>query len=183
MALGAYFGHDVEAIVTRLLNEQLSDGGWNCEAERGSTRSSFHTTINVLEALLEYERAGGSQSVGSARRAGEEYLLDRHLMRRASTGQIVDDQWLQFSFPTHWHYDVLRGLDHFRAVGGTPDPRLSEAADLVRSKQTQDGRWLQENTHPGLIWFELEDGDGAPSRWNTLRALRSLRWYDAADPD
>ena len=180
VAIGAYFGEDVEGVVTRLLGEQLEDGGWNCEAENGSTRSSFHTTICVLEGLLEYERAGGAQDVADARRRGEEYLLSRALFRRASTGEVVDPDWLQFSFPPQWHYDVLRGLDYFRAVGGTPDPRLAQAADHVRDKQRPDGTWLQENTHPGLIHFELEDGDGAPSRWNTLRALRSLRWHDAA---
>ena len=178
VAVGAYFGEEVEGIVTRLIGEQLEDGGWNCEAENGSTRSSFHSTICVLDGLLEYERTGGRQDVTAARRAGEEYLLHRGLFRRASTGDVVDPDWLQFSFPTQWHYDVLRGLDYFRDAGGAPDPRLAEAANLVRDKQQSDGSWLQENTHPGLIHFELEDGDGAPSRWNTLRALRSLRWHD-----
>lgn len=179
VAVGAYFGQDVDAVVSRLLAEQLEDGGWNCEAENGSTRSSFHSTICVLEGLLEYERAGGAQEVTGARHRGEEYLLSRSLFRRASTGAVVDPDWLQFSFPPQWHYDVLRGLDYFRAAGGAPDPRLAQAADLVRERQQPDGTWLQENTHPGLVHFELEGGDGAPSRWNTLRALRSLRWYDA----
>ena len=176
---GAYFGENVDGIVSRLLGDQLEAGGWNCEAENGSTRSSFHSTICVLDGLLEYERAGGAHAVSDARRVGEEYLLTRQLMRRASTGDLVDADWLQFSFPTHWHYDVLRGLDYFRSVGGSPDPRLAEAVQLVRDKQRPDGTWLLENTHPGLMYFELEDGDGAPSRWNTLRALRVLRWYDS----
>lgn len=178
LVLGAYFGQDVEGIVTRLLGEQLEDGGWNCEAENGSTRSSFHSTICVLDGLLEYERAGGSQQVRQSRERAQEFLLSRSLFRRASTGEVADPDWLQFSFPTQWHYDVLRGLDYFRAVGGTPDPRLAQAAQVVRSKQQPDGTWLAENAHAGLIHFELEDGDGAPSRWNTLRALRSLRWHD-----
>lgn len=180
VATGAYFGVDVDGIVDRLLGEQLEDGGWNCEAENGSTRSSFHTTICVLEGLLEYERAGGSLPVTEARRRGEEYLLSRRLFRRASTGEVVDPDWLQFSFPAQWHYDVLRGLDYFRSADGAPDPRLAEAVEHVRSKRQSDGRWLLENTHPGLMHFELEDGDGRPSRWNTLRARRVLRWYDAA---
>ena len=179
VAIGAYFGQDVEGVLTRLLGEQLEDGGWNCEVENGSTRSSFHTTICVLEGLLAYERAGGSQDVASTRQRGEDYLLSRGLFRAASTGEVIDPDWLAFSFPTQWHYDVLRGLDYFRSVGGTPDPRLAEAAEHVRSRQQDDGTWLQENTHPGLAHFELEDGDGAPSRWNTLRALRALRWHDA----
>ncbi len=180
VALGAYFGENVDGIVTRLLGEQLDDDGWNCEAESGSTRSSFHSTICVLEGLLEYQRAGGTIPVGEARQRGEEYLLTRSLFRRASTGEVADPDWLQYSFPVQWHYDVLRGLDYFRCVDGTPDQRLSEATQQVRAKQQSNGSWLLENTHPGLVHFELEDGDGNPSRWNTLRALRVLRWHDAA---
>jgi hypothetical protein len=181
VVLGTYFGQDVEAIVARLVAEQLEDGGWNCEAENGSVRSSFHTTIRVIEGLLAHEQAtGGSAATIAARRRGEAYLLERHLMRRLSSGEIVDPDFLAFSFPTRWHYDVLRGLEHFRAAGGAPDPRLAEALDLVRSKRQPDGTWLLENTHPGLVPFELGDGDGRPSRWNTLRALRVLRWADPA---
>ena len=177
--LGTYFDHDVDAVVVRLLAEQLEDGGWNCDAERGSVRSSFATTINVLEGLLAHERAtGGSAESIAARRRGEEYLLERQLVRRKSTGEVVNPAWLQFSFPTRWHYDVLRALDYFRSVGDAGDPRMTEAIDLLRSKQQPDGTWLLENTHPGAIHFALEDGDGRPSRWNTLRAERVLRWYE-----
>ncbi|HLZ10096.1 MAG TPA: hypothetical protein VKT80_16010 [Chloroflexota bacterium] len=179
VTLGTYFGQDVAGVVDRLLGEQLEDGGWNCEAENGSVRSSFATTINVLEGLLEHERAtGGSAEVIAARRRGEEYLLERKLLRRKSTGEIVNPAWLQFSFPTHWHYDVLRALEYFRSVGGAPDSRMDEAIELLRSKRQPDGTWLLENTHPGKVHFALEDGDGRPSRWNTLRALRVLSWYE-----
>ncbi|MDQ0616027.1 hypothetical protein [Arthrobacter globiformis] len=179
VALGAYFGENVDGIVHRLLGEQLADGGWNCEAERGSVRSSFATTINVLEGLLEHERAtGGTPESVEARKRGEEYLLERALLRRKSTGELVDPDWLQFSYPTRWFYDALRGLDYFRDVGGSPDSRLAEAINLLRSKRQPDGIWLLENTHPGRIHFAMEDGDGRPSRWNTLRALRVLSWYD-----
>lgn len=179
VTLGIYFGRDPHAIVERLLSEQLADGGWNCEAENGSVRSSFHTTINVLEGLLAHERAtGGSAQSVAARRRGEEYLLERRLTRRKSTGAIVDPAWLRFSFPIRWHYDVLRALEYFRATGQAPDPRLREAIDLLLSKRQPDGTWLLENTHPGRIHFALEDGDGRPSRWNTLRALRVLGWYE-----
>ncbi len=179
VALGAYFGQDVDDVVRRLVREQLEDGGWNCEAENGSVRSSFHTTIRVLEGLLEHERVtGGSSQSIAARRRAEEYLLERKLFRRKSTGEVVDPAWLQFSFPTRWHYDVLRGLDYFRAAGDPPDPRMDEAIDLLRSRQQSDGRWLLENTHPGAVHFALEEGDGRPSRWNTLRALRVLRWSE-----
>ncbi|WP_307613331.1 hypothetical protein [Pseudarthrobacter sp. W1I19] len=180
VALGAYFGQNVDTVVERLTREQLPDGGWNCEAERGSTRSSFHTTICVLEGLLEYERAtGGTPESRKARRGGEEYLLERGLLRRRSSRELISSDWLQFSYPTRWFYDVLRGLDYFRAAGGTPDKRVDEAVEAVRSKEQPDGRWLLENTHPGKVHFELEDGDGQPSRWNTLRALRVLRWSES----
>jgi hypothetical protein len=178
VALGAYFGEDVESIVERLLGEQLVDGGWNCWAENGSVRSSFDTTINVLEGLLAYERSGGRQETGEARRRGEEYLLERSLFRRRSTGEVAVPGYLRFSFPPYWHYDVLRALEYFRAAGGAADERLAEAVELVRSKQQSDGTWLLENAHPGAVHFPLEGGDGTPSRWNTLRALRVLRWYD-----
>ena len=181
VTLGAYFGVDVDGIVARLLDEQLADGGWNCEAENGSVRSSFASTICVLEGLLEHERAGGrSADAVASRRRAEEYLLERRLFRRLSTGDVVDPAWLQFSFPTWWHYDVLRALDYFRAAGDEPDPRLAEAITLVRSKQQAGGTWLLENTHPGAVHFTMEDGDGRPSRWNTLRALRVLNWYDGS---
>ena len=177
--LGVYFDQNVDQVVARLLAEQLEDGGWNCEAENGSVRSSFDTTINVLEGLLAYERAtGGTPGSIAARRRGEQYLLERKLFRRKSTGEIVNPAWLQFSFPIRWHYDVLRALDYFRSVGDAPDPRMDEAISLLKSKQRPDGAWLLENTHPGKVHFALEDGDGQPSRWNTLRALRVLRWYE-----
>jgi hypothetical protein len=181
VTLGTYFDQDMGALVGRLLTEQLDDGGWNCDAENGSVRSSFDTTINVLEGLLAYERAsGGSAQIAAVRRRGEEYLLERKLLRRKSTGEVVNPAWQRFSFPVRWHYDVLRALEYFRSVGEPPDPRMREAIDLVRSKERPDGTWPLENTYPGKIHFSLEDGDDQPSRWNTLRALRVLNWYDEA---
>ena len=179
VSLGSYFGQDVNGIVARLVGEQLEDGGWNCEAENGSVRSSFHSTIRVLEGLLAHEReTGGSAKSVAARRRGEEYLLERKLFRRKSTGEVIDPAFLMLSFPTRWHYDVLRGLEYFRAVGNAPDARMDEAIVLVRSKMQPDGTWLLENTHPGAVHFTIDRGDGFRSRWNTLRALRVLRWYD-----
>jgi len=178
VTLGAYFGADVGGIVTRLLADQLDDGGWNCWVEHGAFVASFHSTICVLEGLLEYEQAtGGSDELRAARRRGEDYLLERSLFRRKSTGEIVVDEWLAFSFPTRWHYDVLRGLEHFRRADRR-DPRLGEAIEVVRSKQQDDGTWLLENTRPGAVHFALEGGDGRPSRWNTLRSARVLAWWD-----
>jgi hypothetical protein len=176
---GAYFGVDVGPIVERLLHEPLGDGGWNCEAEFGSVRSSFDTTINVLDGLLEFERTtGGSAEVRAARRRGEEYLLERNLFRRKSTGEVVQQSYLEFAFPYYWHYDVLRALDYFRRSGTRPDPRMAEAVEVVRSKQQPDGRWPLDRIHPGAVFFELEGDVGAPSRWNTLRALRVLDWWN-----
>lgn len=181
VALGAYFDQNVDGIVDRLLGEQLDDGGWNCEAETGSIRSSFNTTIVVLEGLLEYEQAKpASSDVIAARLKAQEYFLERRMLRRLSTGEIADPVWTYFSFPTRWHYDVLRGLDYLRNAGVEPDERCVEAVDLVESKRDPDGRWPLENTHPGRVHFEMEAGDGKPSRWNTLRAMRVLAWYGAA---
>ncbi len=179
-ASGAYFGQDVQRLIARLLSEQLPDGGWNCEAENGSTRGSFHTTMCVLEALLEYELAGGnSVEVTEARFRGQGYLLERRLLRRRSTGEIIDPAWTRFAFPSWWHYDVLRGLDYLRRAGARPDERVAEAIGLVEAKRDGDGRWPLEHQHPGTMPVELDEGVGRASRWNTLRALRVLGWYAA----
>ena len=187
---GSYFGQDVTGIVERLLGEQMADGGWNCEQENGSTRGSFHTTIDVLEGLLEYERAtGDSARVTAARERGHEYLLDRRMLRRLSSGELIDPAFTLFSYPTGWHYDALRGLDYLRAAGVTPDVRVAEAIEVVRSKRDAEGRWLLENPHESELVnarlrdlaFDMSEREGRPSRWNTLRALRVLRW--AADRD
>ena len=183
VAIGAYFGQDVHGIVDRLLGEQMSDGGWNCEQENGSTRGSFHTTIDVLDGLLEHERAtGGTPEVRTARLRGQEYLLERRMLRRLSTGEVIDPAWTQFSYPTGWYYDVLRGLDYLRAAAAVPDQRVAEAIDLVESKRDADGRWPLENPHPGRLHFAMDEGEGRPSRWNTLRAMRVLRWYEQTPP-
>jgi hypothetical protein len=180
-AMGAYFGENVQPIVDRLLTEQMNDGGWNCEQENGATVGSFHTTIDVLEGLLQYERATGDRpDVSAARLRGHEYLLSRRLFRRLSTGEVVNPDFMRFSYPTYWHYDVLRGLDYLRAAGGAPDGRMAEAIELVASKRDEDGRWPLENPHSGRVHFAMDDGEGKPSRWNTLRAMRVLRWYEQA---
>jgi hypothetical protein len=152
VTVGSYFGEDGQGIVDRLLGEQMSDGGWNCEQERGSTRGSFHTTICVLE---------------------------RRMLRSLSTSEVIDPAWTQFSFPTGYHYDVLRGLEYLRSAGIGPDARMAEAIELVASKRDADGRWLLENVHPDVLDAEPGTAEGQPSRWNTLRALRVLNWYSA----
>lgn len=178
---GVYFGVDVAHIVDRLLEERLDDGGWNCEAEFGSVRSSIDTTINVLDGLLEFELATGRADVKAARRSGEEYLLERRLFRRRSSGEVVDRAYLDFAFPHYWHYDVLRALDYFRRAGASAEPRMSEAVDLVRSKKQPDGKWLLDRIHLGAVHFDIEGPVGTPSRSNTLRALRVLDWWGEGD--
>jgi hypothetical protein len=184
LALAVYFGEtgeNVDRLSERLLGEQLDDGGWNCEAPRRSRRSSFHTTILVLEGLLQVERSISPDSeIAAARKRGEEYLLERRLFRSRSTGEVINPVWTRFSFPPQWHYDVLRGLDYFRATGGAPDERCAEAIELVRHRRRSDGRWPLQHTHRARTHFEMEEGDGKPSRWNTLRALRVLRWWEGA---
>jgi hypothetical protein len=186
-AAGAYFGRDVGSLVQRLVEQQLPDGGWNCEAPDASARSSFNTTICVLEALVEHERRGADPAVTAARRRGQEYLLERRLLRRLSTGEVIAEDrkggahWSELAFPTWWHYDVLRGLEYLRSAGVAPDERMRDAIDLVRSKRDPDGRWPLEARHPGAMPVDLGEHEGRASRWNTLRAMRVLRWYEGAE--
>jgi hypothetical protein len=186
-AAGAYFRQDVDSLIGRLAGEQLADGGWNCEAGRGSSRSSFNTTVCVLEALLEFELAGGTGAT-AARLRGQAYLLDRHLCRRLSTGEVITRDrkggaaWSQFAFPGWWHYDVLRALDYLRRADAAPDLRVDEAVDLVLAKRGDDGRWRLDTRYPGRMPVELGDAPGEPSRWITLRALRVLAWHSRARP-
>lgn len=178
VSTGAYFGVDVTPLVERLLGEQLPDGGWNCEVENGATVSSFGTTINVLEGLLGYERAvGGADRVGEARRRGDEYMLERQLFRRKSTGEVIDPAWRRFSFPHWYHYDILRALDYLRDAGHDPaDERLAGALAVVKGHRDTDGRWPLQNVYEGAAHIQMEVDDGTPSRWNTLRAIRVLGW-------
>jgi len=176
LALGAYFGRPSGSLAQRLVGEQLDDGGWNCDAPK-SRRSSYHTTICVLEGLLEYERAVGSvPEIASSRRRGEDYLLERALFRRRSTGEVASPAFLLFAFPTRYYYDVLRALDYFRAADVEHDPRMGEALRIVESRRQADGRWMLDASHDEALAFPFRESVGESSRWNTLRALRVLRW-------
>jgi hypothetical protein len=178
VALGAYFGERRDALVDRLLSEQLADGGWNCEAERGSVRSSFHTTLCVLEGLLAFEYAfGATQALTNARLRGQEYLLERRLLRRLSTGDIINQAWTRLAFPPLWHYDVLRALDYFRSAKVQGDARIDEALALVMRRRQPDGRWLLDVRHRDTLQTEMAGEVGQPNRWVTLRAVRVLRWF------
>ncbi|HWY67978.1 MAG TPA: hypothetical protein VNX88_04890 [Terriglobales bacterium] len=177
LGIGSYFKEPNDALANQLLGEQLEDGGWNCEAPK-SRRSSFHTTICVLEGLLDYERAGRkSAAVTKARKRAENYLLERRMFRSLRTGKVIDKRWLRFSFPTFWHYDVLRGLDYLRNAGIKPDSRVANAIETVIERRHQNGRWPLNLLHPEHIPLTMETDVGRASRWNTLRALRVLRWY------
>ena len=185
LGIGAYFKEPNDTLARHLLGEQLEDGGWNCEAQEESPkrpksrRSSFHTTICVLEGLLDYERAGRkSVAVTKARKRGENYLLERRMFRSLRTGEIIDNRWLRFSFPAFWHYDVLRGLDYLRNAGIKPDRRARESIEIVIERRHQNGRWPLNLLHRERIPLEMETAVGSASRWNTLRALRVLRWFN-----
>ncbi len=187
LACGAYFGATSDRLAERLLGEQLPDGGWNCDAPP-STRSSFNSTICVLEGLLEYEKAKGpSSAVTEARQRGQQYLLERRLFRSLSTGKVIEHDrrggrdWRLFTFPMRWHYDILWGLDYLRRAGAAADERAAEAVELIAGQQRPDGRWPLGSPHAGAVHFDMEHGSERASRWNTLRALRVLEWYQRND--
>ena len=178
LGVGAYFHEPNDALAQQLLGEQLEDGGWNCEAPK-SRRSSFHSTICVLEGLRDYERAGRkSAAVTKARKRAESYLLERRMFRSLRTGEVIKKRWLRFSYPTFWHYDVLRGLEYLRNAGIKPDSRVRDAIDVVIARRHQNGRWPLNLLHPEHIPLQMETQVGRASRWNTLRALSVLRWYN-----
>lgn len=181
LSILAYFEYPddrVENLVNFLVKNQMRDGGWNCQIFNGASHSSFHTTINVLEGLLLYERYRPSQYDFGAeiQERGREFLLQHQLYRSHRTGKIVDARMARFSFPPHWHYDVLRALDYFQACAAPLDARLVDAIELLHKRRTRNGRWLLQNRHPGKVFFDLES-PGQPSLWNTLRALRVIRWW------
>jgi hypothetical protein len=183
LEIGSYFGIRCAVVLERLLDKQRADGGWNCEED--SLRSSFHSTIAVLEGMSAYEKAfGGTADTGGARQRAEEYLLQRQLLRRLSTNEIIDKAWTRFHFPLTWHYDLLWGLDYLRAAGHKPDERMAEAIGFVRLRRHQNGRWpLVKPYSEDLIKFDMETQVGAASRWNTLRAMRVLKWYETYEAD
>jgi len=187
LSLLAYFAQEddrLDTVADHLLEQQMPDGGWNCRRRFGATHASVHTTINVLEGLRGYELHRGRKvrAVRAAQRGGREFLLVHRLFRSHRTGAIIKPVFTRFSFPPRWHYDILRALDHFQAAGSPCDQRLAEAIAIVRQGQRADGRWPLQHSYKGKTYFELERL-GAPSRWNTLRALRVLKWWDRGEPD
>ena len=183
LRIGMIYGIDaarIEAIVANLLSEGMPDGGWNCRKHRRPYphHSSFHTTLNVLEGLREYIELGGPRATeAKAAEAGALELLAQHrLFRSDHTGDIIRPEFTRFAFPPRWHYDAFRALDLFARAGAPRDPRLGEAIELLRQKRQADGRWRIPYKYSGRVFFDMEKG-GVPSRWNTLRALRILRWW------
>jgi hypothetical protein len=182
LSIVSYFQYEdarLDTLARYLLEQQMPDGGWNCQRAAGATHSSVHTTISVLEGLRNYEPHRGSllPAVREAQRRGREFLLVHRLFRSHRTGEIMKPAFLRFSFPPRWHYDILRALDHFQAVNAPCDARLEDAIDVVRRSRRPDGRWNLRNRYPGRTYFEMERV-GEPSRWNTLRALRVLKWWE-----
>jgi hypothetical protein len=173
----------LDTIADHLLERQMRDGGWNCRHPYGATHASVHTTISVLEGLRQYElhRGRKQRAMREAQRRGREFLLVHRLFRSHRTGGVIKAEFKRFSFPPRWHYDILRALDYFQAVDAPRDRRLAEAVDIVRMRRRPDGRWPLEHGYKGRSHFELER-PGAPSRWNTLRALRVLKWWEPGAP-
>lgn len=183
VANGLWLGADISGIVDWFLEHRMADGGWNCDWVEGSNRSSFHSTLNSLRGLLAYDLAtGGTAATREARAAGEEYLLERGLFRRLTTGEPVDHWVNRYAYPFRWYYSVLNAADYFRlaADGSQPDPRMAEAIELIRAARHADGTWIQERRHPGRVWFEVDVPAGEPSKWLTLYAMRVLDWWDSA---
>lgn len=179
LRVAAYFGEDASPIVDTLLAGRLADGGWNCWDDDGTSPSSFHSTICVIEGLWAWEQAHPSAEVTHARVRAEDYLLERSLLWRASDGQLVDPRFAMLSYPVRWFYDLLRALDHFRQTRPADDPRFSRPLALLRSKRLSNGLWDLGLAHEGPTLFAFErEGEGFPSRWVTLRALRVLAWAD-----
>jgi hypothetical protein len=185
LANGGWLGADVDGLAAWFPAHQLPDGGWNCEWVEGSTRSSFHSTLNTLKGLLAHELdTGGSDQLRAARRRGEEYLLERRLTRRLSDGEPVG-RWVgYFAYPFRWVYTALNATDYVRTAalldGVPPDPRLADAVEVVRAARQADGRWLQERRYAGEAWFEVDVPPGEPSPWLTFVGTRVLAWWDGA---
>ncbi len=184
LASGAWLGADVSQIKEWFPGHRLSDGGWNCEAEEGnSVRSSFHSTLNAVRGILQYEQITGDIDLRSTRHGGEEYLLERRLMYRASTGELVGDFVTRFVYPNRHRFSALAALDHFREAsrfeGAPPYPRLAEAIEVVRDSRQPDGTWLQTMPLAGRTWFDVDVPEGESSKWLTLVGTRVLEWWDA----
>lgn len=184
LANGAWLGADVSALSQWFQDHRMAEGGWNCEWVEGSTRASFHSTLNSVKGILDYEIRTGDTSLTEARHGGEEYLLQRRLLYRLSSGEIVAPWATDLAYPFRWVYSAMNALDHFRRAaehdGTKPDPRLADAVAAVRADRRDDGTWVRETRHAGRVWFDVDVPPGEPSKWLTLHGTRVLSWWDAA---
>lgn len=171
------------SMAEHLLGQQMEDGGWNCQRPKGATHSSFHTTISVLEGLWEYQEkfSDCNDDILQSRRQAMEFLLNHRLFKSHKTGEVVDPKMTRFSFPPRWRYDVMRSLDYFQKINASKDERFSDAINLLIKKRLPDGRWNLQGKHAGRVHFEMER-TGEPGRWNTLRGLRILKWWEDGKP-
>jgi hypothetical protein len=179
----SYFGteeDDLESIVDFLLSERMNDGGFNCDSNhKGATHSSLHSTISVLEGVLEYERNGNTYRLKELQESADKarsFLLQHRLFRSDRTGEIIDKKMLMLSYPSRWRYDILRALDYLQFTGINYDPRMQDALDILNKKRRKDYKWPVQAKHPGQTHFDMEK-TGGPSRWNTLRAMRVLQHF------
>ena len=183
LCLLSYFQHPderIHRIADFLLHEQMPDGGWNCQKNKGATHSSFNTTISVLEGFLEYRQSFPdiSEKIDLATSRAHEFLLQHHLYQSHRSGRPAKPEMTRMYFPPRWHFDFIRGLDYFQSFQAYRDPRMQAAIDLLLKKQTDTGQWTLNKIWAGQTYFQMEQ-TGSPSRWNTLRALRVLKWWNA----
>ena len=173
--------NELKLIVDYILSQQMSDGGFNCQKSRkGAVHSSLHSTLCVIEGINEYFQNGYTYRISELKKAEKvsvDFILLHKLFQSHRTGETIDERMIKLSYPSRWRYDILRALDYFRSANIEYDDRMKEALDIIIKKQKPDGYWLLQNKHAGLTHFEIEN-TGKPSRWNTLRALRVLKYFD-----
>jgi len=179
----AYFKSDeadLKSIVDYILNNQMNDGGFNCQSTRkGAAHSSLHTTLSILEGIFEFKKNNYKHRIKELKKGEQEsieFILKHRLYKSDKTGKVINDSFTRLSYPSRWKYDILRCLDYFQYANIDYDPRMQDALDLLIKKRNKDGLWALQSKHPGQTHFEMERG-GKPSRWNTLRALRVLKHF------
>ncbi len=171
----------LKSLVDFLLSQKMKDGGFNCESNRkGAFHSSLHSTLSVLEGILEYKRNNYKYrltELENAQAESQEFILKHQLYRSIKTGGIINPNFLKLYYPPRWHYDILKAMDYFRLANVKYDRRMNDAIVVIQDKRDKDGLWKLPAKYPGETHFEMEE-TGKPSRWNTLRALRVLRHYN-----
>jgi len=189
LANGQWLGADVAGIAQWFLYHEMAEGGWNCEWVEGSTRASIISTLNSLKGILYYEQAGGGtpelrEALRAARHRAHEYLLERRLLDRLTSGERIAPWVTSLAYPFRSFYTTLNAVDYFRAAslfeGTPPDPRMADAIETIRADRQPEGSWVQARRHPGRVWFEVDGDRGEPSPWLTFYALRALKWWDEA---